>query len=518
MNADAITVHGYRQILLFPVLLECEQSEVDSEHATLPSQWRAWVKTFQSGKWLRRETMPQAGTPPGVTNQLQEDCDPTYEEVVYFHPFARDLLYGDGSDDIDERAMLCFRREDVNAMRVELDIADLPHRDTGDAKSVTFGFRVPRVELYLCKPPVAMLAVEVVWEASPEVSQLCLADVLVLQSRIREAYPPYFTGWNGHDAVIPGNCPLKVEWLDMSGAAGPVVLSASDFHAGRRHFAKQVAEGAEPPLASHWRFLLQEIEPLQKREGHGKRFRQIIDDRIPGLTYVAVDDPRQIHEGDLDRLAFCETGGDTPFPYSQDFLDANRHRHVYDRYWRQTADHDSPKANGLKLNTLYLCSGFQFVAVGSQHNWYFANLVQDHLRRHYFRLALIAHFQRASLLKFADDMAEAIKLIKGRPPRQELRDPILLRRVEGLQMTFVKFVSRAWFSEVSNQLQGQELFRWWSDLLGNDKLFDEVQQMNGEMHRLMTEQDSRHLAAADVTVAAVATVIAVISLLVSLFT
>jgi len=507
-----IHVHRYRQILLLPVLLESMRSGEGDEHATPTSQWRQWSRTLQQGGWQQVDSLPQARTPPGITDF--SGCEPTYEEVVYFHPFARDLLYGDGGKDQDERAMLRFRRVDVTDMRVTLDVADLPHRRREDSAPsgnlVEFEFQVPRVELYLCKPLVAILVIEVVWQESAAVAQLCLADVLVLQSRVRELYPPFFMG------DTPGNCPRRVVWLGPSRSGAVEEKAASDFERGREHFARQVELGAEPPVASHWAFFVKPIEPFLKREGHGPLVRQIIDDRLPGLTYVAVDDPRLIHEGDFDRLAFCETGGDTPFPYSADFLAEERSRHTYDRYWRATADHDSSQERGTRLNTRYLCSGFQFVVVGSWHNWFFANLIQDHVRRHYFRLALIAHFQRAALLKFADDMSEAIKMLKGRSPRQELSDEKFRNHVEQLQMTFLKFVSRVWFGEVSNQLQGQELFHWWSDLLGNQRLFAEVQQMNDSMHSMLTNHDSRDLARRTLEVSVFAVVIAAISVIIAL--
>ncbi len=510
LPASAIPVRHYRQILLFPAMLDWKREGEGDPLATLPSQWSELIRTLRQGAWQLADSLPQRNTPPGITDYSR--YDPTYEEVVFFHPFARDLLYGDGSSDLHERAMLRFTRDDIKAMKVTLGTSDLPQRESSGSGSkrseIGFLFDVPRVEAYLCKPAIVILAVEIVWRPTAEVGELTLADTLVLQSRVRELYPPFFVG----DAPAnPGNCPRHVAWLGSSSGDADEI-SASDFHLGREHFAKQVQTGAEPPMAAHWQYLFKPIKPFLKRDEDGPRFRQIIDDRLPGLTYLAVDDPRVISEGDLDRLTFCETGGDTAYPYSADFLGRDRARHRYERYWRATADHDSPRDDGLKLNTLYLCSGFQFVAVGSWENWYFRDLIRDHVRRHYFRLALIAHFQRTALLKFADEMSEAIKLLKGQSPREELDNSKFRHRIEHLQMTFLKFVSRAWFSEVSNQLQGQELFGWWSGLLGNQCLFEEVNQMNQAMHSVITEHETRKLSALNANFQLIAVVIALISL------
>lgn len=516
-SSTQIKVHHYRQILLLPVLLEFNREGESDEHSALTPLWSEWRSVLRRGGWEECKFLPQTEVRPGPYSDFAE-CEPTYEEVVYFHAFARDWLYGDGSQDPHERPMIRFRRGDISEMRVRLDADDL-HRKEGDAESshnsVEFAFDVPRVELYLCKPGIAILAVEVVWKQSPDVTALCLADVLMLQSRIRELYPPYFTG-EGH--FVPGQCPQKVAWLGPKKTGELDVLVASDFHCGRRHFAEQVAIGAEPPVSAHWMYLLEPIKPYRKRDEEDPRFRQIIDDRLPGLTYVSVDDPRLISEGDFDRLTFCETGGDAPYPYSAEFLKQGRDACKYDRYWRQRPDHDSERDDGLKLNTRYLCSGFQFVAIGSESSEFFTKVLRDHVRRHYFRLGLIAHFQRAALLKFTDEMSDAIKKLKGQSPHQELSNPAFRKRIEDLQMTFLKFVSRAWFSEVSNQLQGQEMFRWWSGLLRNQRLFEEVNEMNRTMHAVITEHDGRQVSRRNLLVTMVALLISAVALIVSLVT
>lgn len=501
--AGEIPVRIYRQILMWPFLLETEEPDERTEDGYVAESQR-WTRVLCDAGWSLRTTLPQAATPAGVVDL--DGCAPTYEEVIYFHPFIRDFLYGDGTSDTAQRAMLWFFRDDVTELRVKLDKRD--HE---------FLFRVPRVELYLFKPRVAILAVEAVWtgrsvpdadgRARPE--ELTLADQLLLQSRLRELYPPYFD----KDSGAPGNCPQRVAWWGPDEKGVLVEKCVSDFDAGRDRFARQVQGGAEPPVASHWKWLLEPLQPYLKRGQEGIRFRQIVDDRIPGITYLAVDDPREIAPGDFDRLTFCETGGLAPYPYAREFLDARRSDYVYERYWREDARDD---AGGLTLNTRYLCSGFQFVAVGSVNNPIFRDVVQDHVRRHYFRLGLLAHYHRAALLKFADEMAEAIKLVKHQSPRRELLDERLREHVTALQTTFLKFVSRAWFSEVSNQLQGQELFRLWSERLGNAGLFHEVDAMNDEMYSTLAERDNRMMTRINLFVAVLALLVSAGSLVISL--
>src|SRR5262249_3584099 len=159
--------------------------------------------------------------------------------------------------------------------------------------------------------------------------------------------------------------------------------------------------------------------------------------------------------------------------FSEEFLKKSRADHAYERFWRPTPDHDR---DDHQLNTRYLCSGYQFMAIGSIKNSFFAHTILGHFRRHYFKMGLIVHFHRSALLKFPDELAEVIKLLRGKGPQAELADPAFREKVVVLQMTFLKFRSRSWFAEVSNQLQGGELFAWWSQRLGSDKLFREVDE------------------------------------------
>lgn len=513
-----IRVHAFRQILIWPVLLEEGWGESAAEPAGRARQLSSWAESFQEHGWEERPMLVPGAAPPPAGVTTPEACDPTYEEIVYFHPYIRDLLYGDGHESVDDRVVRRLVRRDLSRTDVYL------HESGSQAR---YTFRTPRVELYLCKPLTALLVVELAWDPmlapdapgttvddrSPPLagaSQLTLADVLLLQRRLRQAYPPYFD--RDHDTA--GGCPAHVVLTGVAPDGKTPRRIASDFQRHRTHWARQTQIGAEPPVAEHWRQLLAPIEPFRKRGETRRGFRQIVDDRIPSMVYLAVDDPRSIAPGDFDRLTWCEDGGSNPTPYSEQFLADDRRRYQYDRFWRDKADHDRP--GSLEFTTRYLCSGFNFVAVGRAGNGFFDNLVLDHWRRHYLRLGMLAHFQRAALLKFADDMGEAVKLLKGLAPQQELDSPAFRDRVQSLQMTYLKFLARAWFSEASSQLQGQELFAWWSKLLGTPGLFAEVDTINDEIHSVLNTRYSQRLDEHGLLISILAIVVSLAALVVSI--
>lgn len=82
--------------------------------------------------------------------------DHHYPEIVYFHPFVRDFLYGDGSPKIEMRTLRRFKRIDLTEVEVAIDPG---------SKSLTSCFRVvlrvENAELLLIRPRIAVLVLEV---------------------------------------------------------------------------------------------------------------------------------------------------------------------------------------------------------------------------------------------------------------------------------------------------------------------------------------------------------------------
>jgi hypothetical protein len=474
---EKVAVHAYRQILIWPTLLK------ESVSAAPLAQRAQELAKEEGSQWEFRPLLPiyaeKAARVDAPYGGSRADLltEPTFEEIVYFHPFVRDFLYGDGQREEKSRSLFRLVRTDIRAARVVTERRE-------------YRLDVDRVELYLAKPNVAIMVMEIGCRPSDS-DPLSLADVLDLQNRVRHVFPPYFMPRDFKkptDGQIGGNCPRLVEWLDGSGQ----VLSRSNFdddfkarHLARHHFAGFTAAGSEPPVAAHWQYLLHPLPPLRKYDD-GSAVQQIIDERIPGMTYLSVDDPRGIQLGDLDRLVFCESAESQEFPYAPEFLEPQRGRHAYTRYWHRDKSHDA--TFGKKFDTLYLCSAFQFVAVGAASNWFFTNLIFNHFRQHYFRIGLVAHMQRAALLKFKDDLAEAVKLLRDEKSEQELLNSEYADRVRHVLKSFLKFRSRSWFTEVSNQLQGAELYAWWSERMGVERLFREVESLTETSHDVLLNE------------------------------
>lgn len=409
---------------------------------------------------------------PDPLGHLSAEPVAEYQEFVYFHPFVRRFLYGDG----DPAPFTLHGRVGVAAVDLSLD-----NRVTGP-----FDVRldVERANLYLFDNGNAVLALEVAAGCVRENEErparirsggdwrpMALAHAQVILERFRRAFPPYWLK-NGKAGLSPG----MVGWIGEG-------LEAWSCMPGAAECVRHVVKHRQPPLASHWARLL---EPLDFGGGPGPRWVQAVDDRIPVMAYVAVPNPEAISRGDWVRLAMLDEADAAVLPYGQTHLREFEARHCHDAFW-------DPGPGG--KTTRYLVSGHGFMAVGRSGDWMFANVVRDHVRRHYFQLGLIAHFQTASLLTLSHRLARAVKEESDR----EGRDQDILRDV-------LDFTHRFWFPQVSGHVQARELYTLWRGHLGVDALHAEVMREAQDLTAYLDGRADRDAADAAANLNLIATI------------
>jgi uncharacterized membrane protein (DUF485 family) len=170
-------------------------------------------------------------------------------------------------------------------------------------------------------------------------------------------------------------------------------------------------------------------------------------------------------------------------PYSKRFVQKFEANHVYDRMY--SGGLDAPE-----LETRFLTSGEAFAIVSAGDN---PSLTDDQrgllsqFRHQYFRLFLVAHFHKASLLMISDQLVATLKRLDPSKPdsRMAFRDETLL-----LQENFLRFSQRYFFTELSGRAHVRDLFRMLRKHLAIDALFAEVRS---ELFDLVKYLDSNAL-------------------------
>ena len=458
-------VKHFRQILLLPLQLNPLHGSGRRNHWEL----------LQAGG----EESPWQPVEDEFTADPNEFSERHYFEFVSFLPFVQRFLYGE----LDPaQASACgsvsplrvFRHRSVAKARITLQRGAQPVE-----------LRVAHADLYFFfDVDVALFNIEVAAD------DLTLDAALELLDGFRRAYPVRWDD-DGHAA----RCPARVEFLDPQGNA----LAVSDYERKQDYLAF-VGEHRALRLASHWQALLAPLAPVQAPDTRTRlRYRLIEDDRIPAMTYLAVDDPHRLTRGDFVRMAFgTGKGQGGGLPYGARFLRDFEARYCYDRYWVQAE-------NEAWQGARYLCTGAILTLVGNAGDPFFTGSqtgLLGQFRHQLFLLGLIVHFHKAALLMMSDRLSQAVnRLVPG--DRESVR--VFQRDVRADLEIFLRFDHRYFFHEVSNQAQASDLYRMWSGHLATDALFNEVRQEAQDINNYLDSVRAKKLADIGVRLGVVAT-------------
>jgi len=447
-------VRRFRQILLWP--LQLMPLRVGSQ---IQRHWEVLDRDTAS-PWHEL-----ADEFTGVPGQFHERH---YNEFVTFLPYVQRFLYGEGriqrsagGEDAGASPMRVYRRDDVAAVRLVACEGAPP-----------LELSIAHVDLYFFFDiDVVLLNVEVFADEVP----LDLAQEVLY--RFGRAYPP---GWDEQGRGV--HCMHRVEWLGRDGA-----LLASSDNEQRDGFLAFVNRHRAPRIGADWAFLMRPLVLDHSDESAPIRYRQIEYYRMPTMAYLAMDDPRLLSRDDFIRLGLVTgSGGESSsLPYADSHLADFESRYCYDRFWCDA---------GAAPHTRYLCCGHAMVVVGDARAPFFVDGergVLAQFRHQHFLLFLIAHFQKAALLMFADRLVEALK-------RLDIQDANSVRRfkraIRQMFEIFLRFTHRYWFHEISEQSQARALFRLCTAHLELDPLYAEVKQRISDMNTYLDADSLRRQA------------------------
>lgn len=400
-----------------------------------------------------------------------------YTEFVTFLPTVQRLLYGEGrrrrsSDKEHDSPITVLRRDDIAAVRIVL---------APDTPPVVLS--IVHVDLYFFYDvDVAMLVVEV---SGCDLPLHTVQDVLF---RFGRSFPAFWT-----EDGRAGHCPHRVEWLAGNGS----VLAASDYEA-RTRYLEFVSRHRSPAVAAHWSHLLKPLVLDHSDEDGAIRYRQLEYYRMPVMAYVALADAATLSRSDRMRLALGIGPGEAEGAIDSRALDDLEDRHLY-RPSREVLDGRD------WAGTWHAVAGNTFVVGGAADNPFFTDPERGYLgrfRHQHFLAFLIAHFHRASLLMFSEDLADAVgRLEVGKPAdRQHFR----AESREALER-FLRFTHRYWFREIANQVQTHALFDLCRRRLQVERLYAEVRQELQDMSQLLEGEAQRRQNASMVRLTVVTT-------------
>jgi hypothetical protein len=454
MNARDLIVRHFRQICVWPLqLMPLRPGQQVQRH------WEALESIKSNNHW--REVVEKFADPA-------EFHERHYKEFVTFLPYVQRFLYGStagqeaSNGQQPQGSMRMFRRDDVAGVRIVFA--------QGEAPTL---FKVQHVSLFFfLDADIAVMAFEMFTDDVPlERAQ----DTLF---RFGRAYPAY---WERDGQG--GNCPYSVEWLGRNGE----VLAASDY-AARAKYLAFVARYRSPCLAHHWDYLLQPLMLEYPGQVGLLRYRLLEYNRMPFMSFFAVDDPSELTRADFVRIGMVTRPGEPDtLPYSSTTLADFERDYCDDRFWGRSGERFSG-------DTRFIVTGNTFSVIGRHGDNFFSGAVTGLLgqfRHQYFLLFLIAHFHKAALVSMSDELAVAMnRLTVGETESVKY----FKRTIRQMMEVFLRFTHRYWFHEISNQAIARSIYGRLSRLLGNDHLFEEVRAEVTDMNNYLDSDSARRQA------------------------
>ncbi|WP_128292285.1 hypothetical protein [Afifella aestuarii] len=435
--AESIKVKQFRQIFFWPLTL-----------ADPP------VKRVGEDVAKVRASLKDTAWKPADPWTVQPDNNfgGPYEEFVYFHDFVQRFLY----DRREDGPISLFHRTDIRTLKATIN-------------GEIYSFNVELLTLHLFETGTAVLTLELVHEQEGD-EKISLAQAQTTADQLRRAFPGF---WQDGAA---GFCPSDVTLCTPCGRA----VTLPDASRGRLHATDWAHKNSTARVFPWWRAL---VAPLQL-DGEikvGPRWRHVLDERLPTMTYIslseacsslsgasggsAADDFALVSPGDWMRLAQADGAGSDLAPANMAFLEEAVGREAfYDRFFPGEGMHPDTA-------TRFAFLGYHFLAVGA--GWFFDNILREHFRRHYRQMAFVAHLEFASLLALS---SRVTKLVDETSKHKDKEPDRFRNGLLAIEEDFLDFTHRYRFTNVSNHVQAREMFERMRKTLGLAELYDDVKE------------------------------------------
>ncbi len=439
-RASEVPVCTFHEILFWPFVLAEDETDAPEDMAGRMAQIanaiageEGWQPVHDLALYLDEDEPAQRGKN-------------TWAEIVYFHDFVQRALFRKFKQWPDESAPIhLLRNNSLKGIRVR-------------TKERELRFSVKRFHLYLFSSGAATLVLEVALEQGHE-PPVMLSDIQNFMDFFRRWHVPYW-----EDEKTPGLMADEVTWIWADGREDTFNLKSLSLNESLKHLLE--SETRAPLPLEHWQKLLPHTirdhlaaVPKDKRQQRkpaamrGLHWRAISDERMLTANFIRIPTPcyDRLKRSEWVRLCFADAAGDE-WPYlihDQDW-ETFRKEHIFDwfHHWR----------------TRQLFAGFNYTIASD------SNFALTHFRRHYFQMALLAHFEYATLLSYSSRITRAVEALRGNGGEAAFRE-----RFIRIRRDFLRFVHEFRFTGVSNQMQGIALHDLWRKHLGLHALYHDVE-------------------------------------------
>ncbi len=367
MNPEVLHLHTY---FFFPISID--QAAVMDEH---PEIWRGSQPWFEKlDFWVTHHVVPgfeSAASQLGGWQRHSENSldfiSPTYQDMMFFHPFVRRAFFDTGDSNAEHEAL-------IHRYVIHPPAGTHLYYEAKDGGGVSARVEVTDLRLLMFANGVGILTIGV------EANNISYAHALWINEMMRKIYP------SSSHQIQTGRIP---NWLAL------VLESGAD----RRTVAEERWQsgrglGYRPQLSNIVLSLLHFANYAHQE------YEATLDERMIVNSFVSLDrttlppgfESSEEYEMAFSRLLYVDREGEG-FRYDAQFAHQEMRRHVYRRWQHQ--------------GTLYGMTAYSSVTstLAGPGTGDAADVVHRMFRSKHLLMAVIALFYRASLLGFAEESA-----------------------------------------------------------------------------------------------------------------
>jgi len=376
-----------------------------------------------------------------------KEWDELYNEKNYYYQFVHPVLYDTGKE---ESIIKHFERKEPQETEVFYKIAK--------KEGKTYILKVDAITLNLYTTGVGMLSFFLKNEKEDQKEP---DDILNINQYGRRIFPPFIGDLESRYEIA--------EYLAIEGLTGNPNNYKEDFS---QYNNKQ-----------YWHpscFIQNLITDLTS----SLKVEPVIDDRmfvncwygneelsqyIKNKTQINTEDPVINFEKEDD------------FWYKYVFVDVN-YISCQDNELRKKLIKYQTYTRWQGYGTLYGMSRYSFVSLSDESDYSKKILTAVHMRTIYARMIELVIIQRASILKFSNEVTRVSRLTDKYSNMQ-------LEQIRSLYKEYIRFVNQIYFREITTQDQGIELYDLMSSTLKTEEYIEDLDQEIEELHRYASMMD-----------------------------
>jgi Mg2+ and Co2+ transporter CorA len=388
---------------------------------------------------------------PEITDD--KELQDLYNEKNFYYEFVHPVLYDKGEGN---SILKHFERKEPQQREVSYIISKKGGK--------TYTLKLDALNLNLYETGVGMLSFFLKNERE---DQKELEDILTINQYGRRIFPPFFGDVENRYEIAA--------FISIEGLNGDPSLFYEDF-SGYANGNKLLKKPWTPAC-----FINNLITDLYD----DLVITPVIDDRMfVNCWYTNDEITKEYRSCDEEELKEFYIKGKKDFWYKYIYVDANSLTCKNDKMRFELLEKQT-YSRWQKDGMLYGVSRYSFVFL-TKNNEFQNKILAVYMRTVYSRMIELILIQRASVLRFSDEISHVGQLSKVKS-----MDKRLVERINSIYKEYIRFTNQIYFREVTTQDQGIELYNLLSETLNLQKHVEGLDKEIEELYRYVTLVDDK---------------------------